>query len=90
MQPTSAPSGHLLPEEGGSSGIRASTIYILGTQRRTTPALPIEPTEPAPPLSHTIKGRPAPRANPEPINLKFESKDEWLGIRDWGLGVARD
>ncbi len=55
MQPTSAPSGHLLPEEVGSSGIRASTIYILGTQRRTTPA---------------------PRANPEPISLKFESRGE--------------
>ena len=36
MQPTSAPSGHLLPEEGGSSGIRASTIYIQGAERRTS------------------------------------------------------
>ena len=35
MQPTSAPSGHLLPEEGGSSGIRASTIYIQGAERCT-------------------------------------------------------
>ena len=22
--------------------------------------------------------------------LKFESRDEWLGIRDWGLGVTGD
>ena len=21
---------------------------------------------------------------------KFESRDEWLGIRDWGLGVTSD
>ena len=21
---------------------------------------------------------------------KFESRDEWLGIRDWGLGVTGD
>ena len=33
--------------------------------RRTTPALPVESTEPAPPLSQTIEGQHAPRANPE-------------------------
>ena len=21
------------------------------------------------------------------LTLKFESRDEWLGIRDWGLGI---
>lgn len=34
--------------------------------RRTTPALPVESTEPAPLLSQTIEGQHAPRANPEP------------------------
>ena len=34
--------------------------------RRTTPALPVESTEPASPLSQTIKGQHAPWANPEP------------------------
>ena len=34
--------------------------------RRT---IPFEPIEPAEPLSHVIKGRYAPRANPEPVNL---------------------
>ena len=34
--------------------------------RRTAPALPIDLIEPAEPLSHAIKGRPAPWANPEP------------------------
>ena len=24
------------------------------------------------------------------LHLKFESRDEYLGIRDWGLGVAGD
>ena len=31
--------------------------------RRTTPAKPSEPVEPAPPLLQTIKGQHAPRAN---------------------------
>ena len=39
--------------------------------RRTTPAELFETVEPAPPLSHVIKGRHAPWA-------KFESRDEWL------------
>ena len=34
--------------------------------RRTAPVLPIDLIEPAEPLSHAIKGRPAPWANPEP------------------------
>ena len=25
---------------------------------------------------------------PKELTLKFESRDEWLGIRDWGLGVT--
>ena len=40
--------------------------------RRTFPALPVEPTEPAPPLSQTIEGQHAPRANPEPRTLNPE------------------
>ena len=24
------------------------------------------------------------------LTLKFERRDEWLGIRDWGLGVTSD
>ena len=24
------------------------------------------------------------------LTLKFESRNEWLGIGDWGLGVAGD
>ena len=67
------------------SGI--ATIYTLRRfhmiMRRTTPVEPSEPVEPAPPLSHVIKGQHAPRA-------KFESRYEWLGIRDWGLGVTSD
>ena len=42
-------------------------FYIL--MRRTAPALPIDLIEPAEPLSHAIKGRPAPWANPEPRTL---------------------
>ena len=34
--------------------------------RRTDPFEPVEPTEPAEPLLHVIKGRYAPRANPNP------------------------
>ena len=34
--------------------------------RRTTSFEPSEPVEPAEPLSHVIKGRRAPWANPEP------------------------
>ena len=34
--------------------------------RRTDPFEPSEPVEPAEPLSHVIKGRRAPWANPEP------------------------
>ena len=34
-------------------------------------------------LSHAIKGQHAPR-------VKFESRDEWLGIRNLGLGVTGD
>ena len=34
--------------------------------RRTTPALPIEPIEPAKTLSQIIKGQHAPGANPPP------------------------
>ena len=49
--------------------------------RRTTPVEPSEPVEPAEPLLHVITGRHAPRP-------KFESRDEWPGIRDWGLGVT--
>ena len=37
--------------------------------RRTNPFEPYEPVESAEPLSHVIKGRPAPRANPEPRTL---------------------
>ena len=37
-------------------------------------------------LSHVIKGA----ARPTGLTLKFESRDEWLGIRDWGLGVTCD
>mgnify|MGYP004698698419 CR=1 FL=1 len=36
--------------------------------RRTTPALPIEPIEPAKTLSQIIKGQHAPGANPSPPN----------------------
>ena len=35
---------------------------------------PLETIEPAPPLSHAIKGRNA-------LWTKFESRDEWLEIR---------
>ena len=44
--------------------------------RRTTPALPSEPVEPAKPLSQTIKGRCA-----HGLSLKAGIRDEWLGIR---------
>ncbi len=39
--------------------------------RRTIPFEPSEPIEPAPPLSHTIKG-----GTPHGLTLKFESRDE--------------
>ena len=39
---------------------------LLIFMRRTNPFEPFEPIEPAPPLSSPIKGRHAPRANPEP------------------------
>ena len=42
---------------------KAALLYFM---RRTTPVDPIEPAEP---LSPAIKGRPAPRANPEPDSL---------------------
>ena len=38
--------------------------------RRTFPALPVEPTEPAP-LFRSIEGQHAPRANPEPCPFYF-------------------
>ncbi len=60
-----------------------NSAALLIFMRCTTPVEPIEPIEPAEPLSHAIKGQHAPRA-------KFESRDEWLGIRDWGLGVTSD
>ena len=59
--------------------------YKFGALRRTTPVEPSEPIEPAEPLSLAIKGRVA-----HGLTLKFESRDEWLGIRDWGLGVTGD
>ena len=40
--------------------------------RRTTPFEPIEPTEP---LSQTIKGGLAPRANLEPLNPEPQKKN---------------
>ena len=53
-----------------SAYIRASLhIYsaaLLIFMRRTNPVEPVEPVEPSKPLSPVIKGRPAPRANPEP------------------------
>ena len=48
------------------------------------PAEPVEPTEPAELLSNAIKGQHA-----HGLTLKFESRDEWLGIRDW-VCVQRD
>ena len=41
----------------------AALHYFL---RRTFPPDPVEPIEPAPPLSHAIKGQHAPRATPDP------------------------
>ena len=46
--------------------------------RRTFSALPVEPTEPTEPLSNAIKGWHVPG-----LTLKFESRDEWLGMSDW-------
>ncbi len=31
-----------------------------------------------------------PEMSSDPIHLKFESRDEELEIRDWGLGVTSD
>ena len=45
----------------------AALHYFL---RRTFPALPVEPTEPAP-LFRSIEGQHAPRANPEPCPFLF-------------------
>ena len=60
-------------------------IYICGEAATTSvePSEPSEPVEPAEPLLHVIKGQHAPRS-------KFESRNEWLWIRDWGLGVTGD
>ena len=71
MSALSAPAGHL-PLEGKANDTKATLISkiaaLLIFMRRTTPALPSEPVEPAKPLSQTIKGRCAPWA-------KFESRD---------------
>ena len=50
----------------------------MTTKRRTFSALPVEPTEPAEPLSNAIKGW-----HVLGLTLKFESRDEWLGVSDW-------
>ena len=60
----------------------AALHYYL---RRTNPFEPVEPTEPAESFSLNQRA-----ARPVGHTLKFESRDEWLGIRDWGLGVTGD
>ena len=52
-------------DDNGAKRNQNSAALLL-FMRRTNPFEPLEPIEPAPPLSQTIKGRPAPRANPEP------------------------
>ena len=53
-KPTSAPSGHLLPREGGKKKSGIATIYTLRRfyifMRRTNPFEPFEPIEPAEPF----------------------------------------
>ena len=61
--------------------------------RRTTPVEPSEPVEPAEPLSHIIKERPAPRANPEPqiimnyVAIDFETA-YWGPANACSLGIV--
>ena len=53
----------LRPSDNGAKRYQNSAALLI-FMRRTTP---VEPLEPAEPLSHAIKGRYAPWANPEPI-----------------------
>ena len=46
---------------------------LLIFMRRTDPFEPLEPIEPDEPLSHAIKGRPAPRATP--LNIILSTND---------------
>ena len=59
---------------------------LLFFMRRTTPFEPSEPVEPAEPLSHVIKGRAAPRANPEPHRVSYNGK---TGGRNDFVSAAR-
>ena len=70
--------GNLLSRDFG-----ASPLFVIrgasGLMRRTTPALPSEPVEPAPPLFRTqLKG-----GTPKELTPKLESRDEWLVTCDW-------
>ena len=55
------------------STLRGASIFLI-LMRRTAPVLPIDLIEPAEPLSHAIKGRPAHGLTPNPFPFSIAER----------------